>query len=71
MRRYRRLSGEGLMFGIPMGSIQAFLEARGFTQCRTPIMSRWRRRTTAATARVGWLMGTPLSRQSSGHEDRE
>jgi methyltransferase (TIGR00027 family) len=32
MRRYRRLSGEGLMFGIPMGSIQAFLEARGFTQ---------------------------------------
>lgn len=32
MRRYRRLSGEGLAFGIPMGSIQAFLEERGFTQ---------------------------------------
>ena len=32
MRRYRRLSGEGLVFGIPIGGIQAFLEARGFTQ---------------------------------------
>ena len=32
MRRYRRLSGEGLVFGIPIGSIQVFLEARGFTQ---------------------------------------
>jgi methyltransferase (TIGR00027 family) len=32
MRRYRRLSGEGLVFGIPIGSIQAFLEERGFTQ---------------------------------------
>ena len=32
MRRYRRLSGEGLVFGIPMDGIQAFLEARGFTQ---------------------------------------
>jgi methyltransferase (TIGR00027 family) len=32
MRRYRRLSGEGLVFGIPVGSIQAFLEERGFTQ---------------------------------------
>jgi methyltransferase (TIGR00027 family) len=34
MRRYRRLSGEGLVFGIPMASIQAFLEARGFTEVR-------------------------------------
>lgn len=34
MRRYRRLSGEGLVFGIPMDSIQAFLEARGFTEVR-------------------------------------
>ncbi len=32
MRRYRRLSGEGLVFGIPIDSIQAFLEARGFTE---------------------------------------
>ena len=32
MRRYRRLSGEGLVFGIPMASIQAFLEERGLTQ---------------------------------------
>jgi methyltransferase (TIGR00027 family) len=32
MRRYRRLSGEGLVFGIPIGGMQAFLEARGFTQ---------------------------------------
>jgi len=34
MRRYRRLSGEGLVFGIPIATIQAFLEARGFTQVR-------------------------------------
>jgi hypothetical protein len=32
MRRYRHLSGEALVFGIPMDGIQAFLEARGFTQ---------------------------------------
>lgn len=32
MRRYRRLSGEGLVFGIPIASIQVFLEERGFTQ---------------------------------------
>ena len=34
MRRYRRLSGEGLVFGIPIGGIQAFLEARGFSQVK-------------------------------------
>jgi methyltransferase (TIGR00027 family) len=32
MRRYRRLSGEGLVFGIRIASTQAFLEERGFTQ---------------------------------------
>jgi methyltransferase (TIGR00027 family) len=32
MRRYRRLSGEGLVFGIPITTIRAFLEERGFTQ---------------------------------------
>ena len=32
MRRYRRLSGEGLVFGIPIDCINAFLNARGFTQ---------------------------------------
>jgi len=30
MRRYRRLTGEGLVFGIPMDSIRPFLEERGF-----------------------------------------
>jgi methyltransferase (TIGR00027 family) len=34
MRHYRGLTGEGLAFGIPMSGIQAFLEARGFTQVR-------------------------------------
>jgi methyltransferase (TIGR00027 family) len=34
MRRYRSLTGEGLGFGIPIGSIQAFLEERGFTQVK-------------------------------------
>jgi methyltransferase (TIGR00027 family) len=32
MRRYRRFSGEGLVFGIPIDSIQTFLEERGFTE---------------------------------------
>ena len=32
MRRYRRLTGESLVFGIPLGSIRAFLQDRGFTQ---------------------------------------
>lgn len=32
MRRYQRLSGENLTFGIPQATIQAFLEARGFDQ---------------------------------------
>ncbi len=34
MRRYRRLSGEGLVFGIPISALQVFLEARGFTQVK-------------------------------------
>jgi methyltransferase (TIGR00027 family) len=34
MRRYRRLTNEGLAFGIPIDSIQAFLEERGFTQVK-------------------------------------
>jgi methyltransferase (TIGR00027 family) len=34
MRRYRRMTGEGLVFGIPMDSIRAFLEQRGFTEVR-------------------------------------
>ncbi len=32
MRRYRRFTGEGLTFGIPEGTIEGFLEQRGF--CR-------------------------------------
>ncbi len=34
MRRYRRLTGEGLTFGIPDGTIEAFLSARGFEHIR-------------------------------------
>lgn len=34
MRRYRGLTGESLAFGIAIGSIQAFLEERGFTEVR-------------------------------------
>jgi len=34
MRRYRRFTGEGLVFGIPEGTIEAFLEQRGFRQVR-------------------------------------
>ena len=34
MRRYRRLTGEGLAFGIPMDSVQEFLEERGFIQVK-------------------------------------
>lgn len=32
MRRYRFMTGEGLMFGIPEGEVEAFLKARGFRQ---------------------------------------
>lgn len=32
LRRYGRFSGERLSFGIPIASIAAFLEARGFEQ---------------------------------------
>ncbi len=32
LRRYGRFSGERLSFGIPIASIDAFLEARGFEQ---------------------------------------
>jgi len=31
MRRYRRFSGEDLIFGIPEGQVTAYLEERGFT----------------------------------------
>jgi hypothetical protein len=34
MRRYRRLSGEVLVFGIPINSIQKFMEVRRFTQVK-------------------------------------
>lgn len=32
LRRYRRFSGEDLTFGIPQGSVVAYLEQRGFTR---------------------------------------
>ncbi len=32
MQRYRRFTGEGLVFGIPRGGVSAFLEKRGFCQ---------------------------------------
>ncbi|PKO14449.1 MAG: SAM-dependent methyltransferase [Chloroflexi bacterium HGW-Chloroflexi-10] len=32
MRRYRLMTGEGLTFGIPEGTVESFLEARGFRQ---------------------------------------
>ena len=32
MQRYRFMSGEGLSFGIPEGSVEVFLRDRGFTQ---------------------------------------
>ncbi len=34
MRQYQGLTGEGLRFGIPDGSIQTFLESRGFRQVK-------------------------------------
>lgn len=34
MRRYRHLSGESLVFGIPIDEIEAYLEALGFTGIR-------------------------------------
>jgi methyltransferase (TIGR00027 family) len=34
MQRYRRFTGEGLVFGIPEGTLQAFLAQRGFCGIR-------------------------------------
>jgi methyltransferase (TIGR00027 family) len=34
MRRYRFITGEGLTFGIPIGTIYSFLELRGFHQVK-------------------------------------
>ena len=34
MRRYRFLTGEGLTFGIPEGTVQEYLQARGFKQVK-------------------------------------
>ncbi len=34
MRRYRFMSGEGLTFGIPEGTVEAFLRQRGFSQVK-------------------------------------
>lgn len=34
MRRYRFMTGEGLTFGIPEGTVETFLEARGFRQVK-------------------------------------
>jgi methyltransferase (TIGR00027 family) len=34
MRRYRFMTGEGLTFGIPEGTVGAFLRARGFQQVK-------------------------------------
>lgn len=34
MRRYRFMTGEGLTFGIPEGTVGAFLQQRGFKSAR-------------------------------------
>ncbi len=34
MRRYRFMTGEGLTFGIPEGTVERFLKERGFSQVR-------------------------------------
>jgi O-methyltransferase involved in polyketide biosynthesis len=34
MRRYRFMTGEGLVFGIEEGAIEPFLMKRGFSQVR-------------------------------------
>jgi len=34
MRRYRFMTGEGLTFGIPLGTISSFLGARGFVDVK-------------------------------------
>jgi O-methyltransferase involved in polyketide biosynthesis len=34
MQRYRSLTGEGLTFGIEQGTIEAFMQPRGFYQVK-------------------------------------
>jgi methyltransferase (TIGR00027 family) len=57
MRRYRRLTGEPLTFGIPEGSIHEFLKSRGFSQ-----VSDW----NAQSLRQAYFTGKIVSRQLTG-----
>jgi O-methyltransferase involved in polyketide biosynthesis len=44
MRRYRRFTGEGLVFGIAKGTVAEFLTQRGFYRVRD-VDAEWLKRT--------------------------
>jgi O-methyltransferase involved in polyketide biosynthesis len=53
MRRYRFMSGEGLTFGIPKGTVAGFLHERGFRQVWMLIAMIWKRPTLLEKMPVG------------------
>jgi methyltransferase (TIGR00027 family) len=57
MRRYRFMTGEGLAFGIPEGTAEAFLHARGFRQVKD---------VTANELKAAYFTGKNVSRKVVG-----
>ena len=66
MRRMRRVSGEGLVFGIPAGTVESFCSSAALLRSTTPITSIFTTLTSlASTAAGAWLTGMPSQRLMS------
>jgi methyltransferase (TIGR00027 family) len=57
MRRYRFMTGEGLTFGIPEGTVEAFLRMRGFQQVKDVTMD---------DLKAAYFIGKNASRKVAG-----
>lgn len=57
MRRYRFMTGEGLIFGIPAGQVETFLRARGFRQVTD---------TCTADLKAAYFTGNNAAREIAG-----
>ena len=67
MRRVRHISGEGLTFAIPEGTVQDFLEIRGFTKVRDVTSDDLHQRYFSgpnARRKVAWGYGIALAEVS-------
>ena len=66
MRRMRRVSGEGLVFGIPAGTVESFCNSEALLRSTTPITPFFTTPTSpASTAAGAWPTGMPLQRLMS------